>query len=353
MWIERKIYVSFYYETGEKDGFKKMMELVTGGSGSGKSAYAEERICALHRALSAAKENGGENLSYIATMYPYGAETKEKIADHRMRRAGKGFQTLEWYTDITGKIRQFEAEGRSIGCVLLECISNLTANELYMEEGAKEEAVGDILEAAALLKEKSSHLVVVTNEIFSESSEDSEQMRYYKYVMGTINRELAQMADQVTEVVYGRPVKKKGWNTGEMSGVTEKMSGPAKGIKIVTGGAFQGKRKYAMECYPELNWSSGADCSLDKVGIWEAVDQFHLFVRRWLEAGRGKEQLLEAIGDENRNLVIVSDEIGCGLVPVDAFEREYRETVGRIMTELTAKAVRADRVICGIGQRIK
>ena len=40
---------------------------------------------------------------------------------------------------------------------------------------------------------------------------------------------------------------------------------------------------------------------------------------------------------EERDLVIVCDEIGCGLVPVDAFEREYREAVGRIMTGLTKK----------------
>ena len=42
---------------------------------------------------------------YIATMYPYGTETEEKIADHRRRREGKGFRTLEWYTNITEKIR--------------------------------------------------------------------------------------------------------------------------------------------------------------------------------------------------------------------------------------------------------
>lgn len=40
---------------------------------------------------------------------------------------------------------------------------------------------------------------------------------------------------------------------------------------------------------------------------------------------------------EERDLVIVCDEIGCGLVPVDAFEREYREAVGRIMTGLTKR----------------
>ena len=49
---------------------------------------------------------------------------------------------------------------------------------------------------------------------------------------------------------------------------------------------------------------------------------------------------------------ILYDEIGCGLVPIDAFEREYREAHGRIMTELAARAKRVDRVICGIGTRL-
>lgn len=355
-----------------------MMELVTGGSGSGKSAYAEDRICALHEEYCKAEANGRKKLYYIATMYPYGRETEEKIADHRRRREGKGFQTLEWYTNIAEKVRQFEASGKTIGCVLLECVSNLTANELYMEEGAKEETVRAVVEAAALLKKKSSHFVIVTNEIFSESAKDAEEMRQYKFIMGEINKELAKMADEVTEVVYGRPIRRKARipeneNAGENAGENERKnerderqmniaeSEPScggikseikSGIRIVTGGAFQGKRSYAQSCYPGLKWSNGADCGFEEITTWEAVDQFHLFIRRWLESGREKEQLLDQIGEE-RDLVIVCDEIGCGLVPVDAFEREYREAVGRIMTELTAKAVRADRVICGIGSVIK
>ena len=56
--------------------------------------------------------------------------------------------------------------GEALGCVLLECVSNLAANELYMEEGAKDEAVRVVAQAMAMLKKKSCHLVVVTNEIF-------------------------------------------------------------------------------------------------------------------------------------------------------------------------------------------
>lgn len=55
------------------------------------------------------------------------------------------------------------------------------------------------------LKEQSRNLVIVTNEVFSESVPDSVEMKNYKKVLGEINRNLAGMADQVTEVVYGIP----------------------------------------------------------------------------------------------------------------------------------------------------
>ena len=53
------------------------------------------------------------------------------------------------------------------------------------------------------------------------------------------------------------------------------------------------------------------------------------------------------------NCVIISDEVGNGIVPIEAFEREYRERTGRILVELAKKAEEVERVICGIGQKIK
>lgn len=66
----------------------------------------------------------------------------------------------------------------------------------------------------AMLKKKSCHLVVVTNEIFSESAKDSEEMRKYKYIMGEINKELAKMADEVTEVRLRKTSQKKSKDRG-------------------------------------------------------------------------------------------------------------------------------------------
>ena len=51
--------------------------------------------------------------------------------------------------------------------------------------------------------------------------------------------------------------------------------------------------------------------------------------------------------------VIISDEIGNGIVSIEAFEREYRERTGRVLVELAKKAEEVERVICGIGQKIK
>lgn len=62
-----------------------MITLVTGGSGSGKSAYAEDV------AVSAE----GTEKYYIATMQIYDAEGERKVERHRKLRAGKGFTTIE------------------------------------------------------------------------------------------------------------------------------------------------------------------------------------------------------------------------------------------------------------------
>ena len=63
-----------------------MLILVTGGSGSGKSAFAEQKAVSLAA--------GGE-LVYLATMQVYGEEGKKKVERHRQLRRGKGCETIE------------------------------------------------------------------------------------------------------------------------------------------------------------------------------------------------------------------------------------------------------------------
>lgn len=167
-----------------------MITLVTGGSGSGKSAYAEDVLTGF----------GEFPRIYIATMYPFDEESKKRIIRHRNMRAKKNFTTIECYTGLR-KLKIPEG-----CCVLLECMSNLVANEMFQEDGAKENTVSEILEGILELEKQAKELVIVTNEIFSDGMEyDTETKRYQNY-LGTINQELAKRAKMVTEVVYGIPV---------------------------------------------------------------------------------------------------------------------------------------------------
>ena len=171
-----------------------MFLVITGGSGSGKSAYAEQ--CVL--------DFGPAERIYIATMYPFDEECDRRIRRHREMRRQKQFSTLECYTGLK------TADIPEDSVVLLECMSNLTANEMYQEGGAGGQTVEETLAGICYLLKRVRHLVVVTNEIFSDGIDyDSETMRYQSY-LGQINSEMGRMADQVTEVVYGIPITVKG-----------------------------------------------------------------------------------------------------------------------------------------------
>lgn len=173
-----------------------MLILVTGASASGKSEYAEGR------AVELAKREGLK-LFYIATMVPFDEESRRRIARHRAMRKEKQFQTVERYTDLEG----IELPGEAV--VLLECMSNLTANEMYQQDGARERTVEVILNGVHRLQAQCRHLVVVTNEIFSDGIlYDAETCRYQQY-LGEINCQMAERAEELIEVVYGIPVYHK------------------------------------------------------------------------------------------------------------------------------------------------
>lgn len=171
-----------------------MLMMVTGGSGSGKSEFAESLVTGLA---------DGPNL-YIATMFPFDEECHKRIARHREMRKDKGFDTLECYTGLK------HADVSGYHTVLLECMSNLTANEMYQEKGSGDYCVEEILAGIRHVKEQCRNLIIVTNEIFSDGMDYDEETRRYQKYLGEINVRMASMADLVTEVVYSIPLIHKG-----------------------------------------------------------------------------------------------------------------------------------------------
>lgn len=174
------------------------MILVIGGSGSGKSSYAEETAVSLAQPL-------GMKKYYLATMQIFDEEGQGRVMRHRKLRSGKGFFTIEQQTEIYKALAQME-EGEKT--VLLECMSNLAANEMFSQEGIKTgiEVMENIMRGIALLKEKTTHLVVVSNNIFEDGNVYDKTTMEYIRVMGMINQKLALLADKIVEVVVGIPI---------------------------------------------------------------------------------------------------------------------------------------------------
>ena len=83
------------------------------------------------------------------------------------------------------------------------------------------------------------------------------------------------------------------------------------------------------------------------------INHFHVWVRERLMQGGTPEEEMRAFLQNDKDCIIISDEIGNGIVPADAFEREYRERTGRLLAELADRADEVVRVICGIAQKIK
>ena len=170
-----------------------MRILLTGGSGCGKSTFAER----LARELPAPRY-------YLATMRPFEAESRAKIMRHQAQRADAGFITIERETQIGGV--DFPARGT----VLLECMCNLLANEMFDEAGNEREVYDTIRTDILALEQKCDTLIVVTNEVGSDGGNYDASTARYIQTLGRLNCALAARFDAVAELVCGIPLVLKG-----------------------------------------------------------------------------------------------------------------------------------------------
>ncbi|MDO5415562.1 MAG: bifunctional adenosylcobinamide kinase/adenosylcobinamide-phosphate guanylyltransferase [Lachnospiraceae bacterium] len=129
-------------------------------------------------------------------------------------------------------------------------------------------------------------------------------------------------------------------------------------MELYIGGFAQGKLEYVRRQHPgeKFRILDGADRKLEDGrmdGGRLLINHFHGWVKGLIAEGKDAEALTEMLAKEYPDCIIICDEVGNGIVPVEPFEREYRERLGRILIGLAAKAERVERVSCGIGLRVK
>ena len=196
-----------------------MIVLVLGRPDSGKSKIAEDIVMRLAEGLdpdaarSGASDHAGAvspaasagmDKLYIATMIPFGEEGIRRIEKHRKMRAGKGFLTVEKYTEVDSLIGEIRDLGGK--CCLLECMSNLVGNEMHDPRNLSlpdEDLEKLITEEVLALGKSCGHLVVVANCFLTEDESYDDETRRYVRIADHVNEILKDRADETCELAEG------------------------------------------------------------------------------------------------------------------------------------------------------
>lgn len=122
-------------------------------------------------------------------------------------------------------------------------------------------------------------------------------------------------------------------------------------MRLVIGGMSQGKLLYSMKRYGfSAAETSDSFCASEKL---KAFTHYESAVRTALEQKKDPYFLTEQLLQANPDIIIICDEVGCGVVPISKEERVWRETVGRLCCLLAERAETVERIFCGLPMRLK
>ena len=123
-------------------------------------------------------------------------------------------------------------------------------------------------------------------------------------------------------------------------------------MMLIIGGSYEGKTEYA-EAVGISDICDGETAGFDEIKKHKCVKNYQMLVKRQLEAGLDPLNEVEKLFDECPDIVIISTEIGCGIVPIEKSERIWRESVGKVCCFIAAKSQKVIRISCGIASVIK
>lgn len=170
--------------------------LVTGGSRSGKSGYAQRLA-----------ESLAERKLFVATCPVLDEELRGRVERHRAERAGRGWDTAEEQTALAGVLRAHA----DYPVILIDCLTLWVNNRMFHAEQAGISLTEDDIRDAALdllaaCRATVGTVILVTNEIGMGIIPDNAQARRFRDLAGRCNQTVAAGADEAVLLVSGLPL---------------------------------------------------------------------------------------------------------------------------------------------------
>lgn len=177
--------------------------LVTGGSRSGKSTFAEKLL------------EDKDDVLYIATAIVTDKEMEKRVQKHKERRNVK-WGTYEGYKELD-KVLKTDCHKY----IMLECIGTMVTNLMFdknydfdtmSQEDIKKLSNHIKLEVEKIIlaaKENNKELIIVTNEVGWSLVSEHRLGRIFSDTLGNLNQLIASLSDKVYLVACGLPLKLK------------------------------------------------------------------------------------------------------------------------------------------------
>lgn len=124
---------------------------------------------------------------------------------------------------------------------------------------------------------------------------------------------------------------------------------------IITGGAFSGKKDYAKKRFgfSDKEILNGGSCPFDNIFSAKCIADYQFIVKRLLEENADAQAFTERLCKENPNAIVIINEIGAGIIPLEKSDRIWREETGRSGCLIARNSGEVIRLACGIPTTIK
>jgi adenosylcobinamide kinase/adenosylcobinamide-phosphate guanylyltransferase len=167
----------------------KHITLITGGARSGKSDYA----------ITLSK--GYSQKAFIATAEPFDDEMKLRINRHKRDR-DPSYRLIEEPVELANTIRSLSQDTE---IAVIDCLTVWVGNCLHRLEPGRNETFHST-QLINALKDAPCNLIIVTNEVGLGIIPDNDLSRNYRDILGSLNRQIAVLAQKVILMISGIPM---------------------------------------------------------------------------------------------------------------------------------------------------